>query len=475
MQEQSDAQLLRAHLQGDESAFREIVGRHADLVYSAALRQLNSPALAQDIAQNVFVDLVRKSREVSARMANDASLAGWLYRSTRFAVLNHLRDEQRRAEHERQAMEQLITDTSPAADWERIRPMLDEAMAELSDDDRDAVLLRYFKNQDFRTVGRALGLSDDAAQKRVSRAVERLRDFFSKRGVAIGAGGLVVVISANAVNAAPAALAGTIFSTAVLAGTAHASTAITATKVIAMTTLQKTLVTATILVLAGASVYEARQVHQLDEKANQQTPLTEQTRQLGQQNNELSQKLAALEDENARLKRDTAELLKLRAEVGSLRQATNELAKVQTKTPEPSQPPAPKPKTDDEILRMVKDKQNFARAWMTAFKNYASNHSGALPNNFEDAKGFFPAEVGYWPDISPDDFEILYHGSLNAITNRETIVFREKKLWQHIGGKWGRFDVLANGYAQYGSVPPGFSDSDFTDWEKQRIVSPTDQ
>ncbi len=211
MQEKPDAQLLRAHVEGDESAFREIVSRHTDFVYSAALRQVNSQALAQDIAQSVFVDLVRKSREVSARMAKDASLAGWLYRSTRFAALNHLRDEHRRAQHERQAMEQLITDSSPAADWERIRPMLDEAMAQLSDDDRDAVLLRYFKNHDFRTVGKALALSDDAAQKRVSRAVERLREFFSKRGIAIGASGLVVVVSANAVQSALLTLASTQF------------------------------------------------------------------------------------------------------------------------------------------------------------------------------------------------------------------------------------------------------------------------
>jgi len=327
MQEQPDAQLLRAHLHGDESAFREIVARHADLVYSAAFRQLNSPALAQDVAQSVFVDLVRKSREVSARMTNDASLAGWLYRSTRFAVLNHLRDEHRRAEHERQAMEQLITDTSPAADWERIRPMLDEAMAELSDDDRDAVLLRYFKNHDFRTVGRALGLSDDAAQKRVSRAVERLREFFSKRGVAIGAGGLAVLISANAVQAAPLALPASI-STAAFAGTTI-HTSISATKAIAMTTLQKALATVTIVVLAGTSLHEARQTSLLREQVRtlrqQQEPLAEQIQQLQSEKIDASNRLAALAAENAQLKSNPGknEILKLRGEVTQLQNEAN--------------------------------------------------------------------------------------------------------------------------------------------------------
>ena len=325
MQEKPDAQLLRAYVEGDESAFREIVSRHTDFVYSAALRQVNSQALAQDIAQSVFVDLVRKSREVSARMAQDASLAGWLYRSTRFAALNHLRDEHRRAQHERQAMEQLITDSSPAADWEHIRPMLDEAMETLSDDDRDAVLLRYFKNHDFRSVGKALDLSDDAAQKRVSRAVERLREFFSKRGVAIGASGLVVLISANAVQSAPLTLAGTICSAAVLTGTAiHTSTAITATKAIAMTLFQKTLVTATVTVVVGAGVYQAHQAtqlrHEVQDLQQQQAPLTAQIQQLQQERDAATNQVAALTEGTAKGNDHDLELLKLRGEVGVLRQ-----------------------------------------------------------------------------------------------------------------------------------------------------------
>ena len=114
-------------------------------------------------------------------------------------------------------------------------------MAALDETDRSAILLRYFENKNLREVGEALGASEDAAQKRVSRAVERLREFFSKRNVTIGASGLAVLISANAVQAAPVGLAATISAAAVLAGTAvHTSTVIAATKAIAMTTLQKT-------------------------------------------------------------------------------------------------------------------------------------------------------------------------------------------------------------------------------------------
>jgi RNA polymerase sigma factor (sigma-70 family) len=327
MQDKPDAQLLRDYANdGNEAAFREIVERHTDLVYSAAVRQVASPDLARDIAQGVFVDLARKARPVSERLSMHASVIGWLYRSTRFAVLTHLRDDRRRAVHERLAMEQLITDSGPAQDWERIRPLLDEAMAELGDDDREAVLLRYFKNNDFRAVGQALGTSDDAAQKRVSRAVDRLREFFSKRGVTIGAAGLVVVISANAIQAAPAGLAVAISGAALVATTAiQTSTAIATTKAIAMTTLQKALVATTVAALVGVGFYEARQTSQLRDQMetlrHQQQSLTGQIAQLQHERDDAQASLANIQEENAHLKsgQGQAELLKLRSEVGDLR------------------------------------------------------------------------------------------------------------------------------------------------------------
>jgi RNA polymerase sigma factor (sigma-70 family) len=414
MQEKPDAQLLRAYVEGDESAFREIVSRHTDLVYSAALRQVNSQALAQDIAQSVFVDLVRKSREVSNRIAADASLAGWLYRSTRFAALNHLRDDRRRAEHERQAMEQLITDTSPTADWGRIRPMLDEAMAALSDDDRDALLLRYFKNHDFRTVGKALGLSDDAAQKRVSRAIERLREFFSKRGVAIGASGLVVLISANAVHAAPLALAGTISTAAVLAGTSlNASTAITATKAIAMTLLQKALVATTVTVLIGTSVYEAHHATQMRAQVqtlrSQQAPLAAQIQQLQQQRDEASNEVASLTAEAARAGHNDMELLKLRGEVGVLRQQQSQHPATAAQPIRTSQPAAENSPPSDDASQIA---QAIAQGDPTALQRL-SDYSKSQSQFFNTNK------IG--------------------LTNEQLAALSEKSF----GGLWAAFDYLA--------------------------------
>ncbi|MBI2928347.1 MAG: sigma-70 family RNA polymerase sigma factor [Verrucomicrobia bacterium] len=325
MQELSDAQLLREYAQrGCEPAFREIVTRHTALVYSAALRCVNSPDVACDIAQSVFTDLSRKARPLADKLAESASLVGWLFRSTRFTALNHLRDDRRRLARERQAMEQLLSNSESAPDWDRIRPVLDEAMDNLDDEDRDALLLRYFKNQDFRAVGVALGVSDDAAQKRVTRAVERLREFFAKRGVTVGASGLVVIVSANAVQAAPVGLAVAISSAAALAGTAVvATTTATATQAIAMTTLQKTLITAAFVAAVGTAIYEARQVStlrtQVQTLQQQQAPLAEQIEQLSRERDGTASKLIALADENERLNRNAIDLLRLRGEVAQLR------------------------------------------------------------------------------------------------------------------------------------------------------------
>lgn len=322
MRDQSDAQLLREYAErGAEASFAEIVVRHTDLVYSAALRQVHSPDLARDVTQSVFTDLARKARAVSASLSPQASLVGWLYRGTRFAARDLYRNETRRTHRERQAMEQFLSAPETAPDWEQLRPVLDDAMSELDDTDRDAVLLRYFKNHDLRTVGATLGISDDAAQKRVSRAVERLRAIFAKRGVTVGASGLAVVISANAVQAAPVGLALTISTAAALAGTTLATTAtVTATKAIAMTALQKTIFTATIVVLAGAGIHKARQVSQLrDQVQTLQQQQDEQIQRLQNDRDAVENRLAALTDEMERGRGNSSELLKLRGEVARLR------------------------------------------------------------------------------------------------------------------------------------------------------------
>jgi RNA polymerase sigma factor (sigma-70 family) len=271
-----DLDLLRQFArENSQDAFTEIVRRHVSLVYSAALRQIRSPQLAEEVAQSVFTDLARDAGKLKA----DTILTAWLYAVTRRTAIDVVRKESRRQLREQIAVE-MTNMNATSADWTHIEPLLDDAMAALDETDRSAILLRYFENKNLREVGESLKISDDAAQKRVSRAVEKLGEFFSKRGVSVGVGGLAIVISANAVQSAPVGLAATISAAAVLAGTAvKTSTIIAATKTIAMTTLQKTLVTATIAVAAGAVIYAFQLQNQIRLLQQQQTSLTEQIQQ----------------------------------------------------------------------------------------------------------------------------------------------------------------------------------------------------
>ena len=340
MNDQTDQQLLRAYTElQSEAAFAAIVQRYVDLVYSAAFRLSCDAHAAKDVTQAVFVVLAQNARQLTDRPA----LAGWLHGTARNLAVKVIRsDVRRRAREQEAAVMNKLLSASPdlsrrsqteADAWEHIAPHLDEALDQLDDTDHDAVLLRYFKNHDLRTVGATLGISDDAAQKRVSRAVERLREFFAKRGVTVGASGLAVVISANAVQAAPVGLALTISTAAVLTGTTLATTAtVTATKAIAMTALQKTITTATIAVLAGAGIYEARQASQLRDQVQtlqqKEGPLAALNAQLQGERDDATSKLAAQREENERLKRNTSELLKLRGEITLLRQQQSELEKL---------------------------------------------------------------------------------------------------------------------------------------------------
>ncbi len=331
MHDKSDALLLREYADhGDEAAFREIVVRHTDLIYSAALRQVASPDLAHDVAQSVFTDLARKAPSLSLKLKQDASILGWLYRSTRFAALNQLRKDQRRQAHERQVMEHFDSAPDAALEWDVVRPVLDEVMSDLNDEDREALLLRYFERHDFRTIGQTLGVSDDAAQKRVGRALERLRVEFNRRGVITTSIALSTALSANAVTAAPAGLS-VILSTAALAGatTLAATTTATVTNAIVMTTLQKTLVCVALAALAGAGMYEARQASQLRDQIQtlqeQHAPLVEQIQALQRERDEGKNRLAGLLEDISRWESNPnqTELLKLRGEVTRLKAAEN--------------------------------------------------------------------------------------------------------------------------------------------------------
>ncbi len=331
---ENDLQLLTRYAsQRAEDAFAEIVRRHVDLVHSAALRQVRSPELAEEVAQAVFVELARRA----GQLPSDTVVAAWLYNQTRHRAIDVVRREAGRRLREQTAQE-LQAMNATAEDWTHIEPLLDDAMDALEETDRMAVLLRYFQNKPLREVGEAIGVSDDAAQKRVSRAVEQLREFFLKRGINVGTSGLIVIISANAVQAGPTGLVITISTVAALAERTITTTAASvAAKTVAMTAFQKFLIISVFAALAGTGIYEANRASTLDRelKAIPQTqaPLASHFLDAQRERDAAVQQLNALRAENERLNRNDRELLRLRGEVGALRR---ELADAKQRATQPN-------------------------------------------------------------------------------------------------------------------------------------------
>lgn len=204
--ETADQELLRQYAASQsEEAFAGLTRRHVDWVYSAALRQTGNHALAQDVTQVVFIILARKA----ASLSRQTVLSGWLFRAVRYAVLDAHKLEKRRQlrEHEAAQMEQTHPDHEEEVAWEQMAPVLDEALAGLGEKDRHAVLLRFFEKKTFGEIGAVLGGNENSARVRVVRAVEKLRGFFRKRGVAVSAVALSGALLGQAAQAAPAGFA----------------------------------------------------------------------------------------------------------------------------------------------------------------------------------------------------------------------------------------------------------------------------
>lgn len=203
----NDQELIQAFVDHhSEAAFAELVQRHLGFVYASALRQVQKPDLAADVAQAVFLLLARKA----PGLRREVVLSGWLFRSTRFVAARAMRAEQRRQHREQEAAVMNLQNQSPEPDealWGNLGPHLDDALAALSEADRRAVLLRFFENKRMREVGERLGLGEDAAKKRVTRAVDKLRAFLTGRGVTLSSVALGALLVKLPSQAAPAGLA----------------------------------------------------------------------------------------------------------------------------------------------------------------------------------------------------------------------------------------------------------------------------
>lgn len=221
----NDAELLRRYAdERSEAAFAEVVRRNLNLVHSAAIRQVSgNPAAAADIAQAVFTELACQAKQLNQHRA----LVGWLYTTTRRMAARYVRDETRRQRREWDAhvhYDLQQDPTNPEADWSRIAPVLDEAMHELVEADRNALLLRHFQQRPYAEVGAQLGLGENAARMRVERALDRLRQHLSRRGITSTASAVVIALNGPAVAAAPAGLTANVTAGALAAGALKPST-----------------------------------------------------------------------------------------------------------------------------------------------------------------------------------------------------------------------------------------------------------
>ena len=488
MTPESDGDLLRQFVETrSNEAFAGLVARHVNLVYSVALRQVRDAHQAQEITQAVFIVLARKA----AQLRHDRALPGWLFQTTRLTANNFLRSEFRRQRREQEAYMQSTLNQPEENVWRQIAPGLDLAVEKLGETDRRAIVLRFYEGLDLQTVGAALGVSEAAAERRVSRALDKLRKVFGKTGPALSAGAVAADVSANAVQAAPAGLAAQI-STAALSGAAVTSaTIMAATKTIAMTTFQKTAVTAALVVTVSAGVFEAHQATQLQGQnqslQQQQSSLKAQVQQLSQSLADTSNELANSLAENEQLKSDSNqhELLKLRGEVTQLKTAkaqndsnnpTDEAAKsVAAKVKQLKQWLEQNPneqipelqcltaqewlrganytaelKTDDDFGRALSQlrrdaKRTFADSIGEALANYIAGNNGQLPGDILQLGSYFN------PPIDGNilqRYQLLQTGNLSDIPNNEPLI-------AEIAPVDDRYDTLfkisATGYSYQGT------------------------
>ena len=294
-----DTELLRRYAEErSETAFAELVQRHIGLVYNAALRQLGGAVhRAKEVTQSVFIDLARKAPALSQH----AELAGWLYTSTHYAAAKLKRTEQRRQrrEEEASAMHEITSAHGDAANWDQLRPVLDEVMHELPAPDRTVILSRFFQGRRYSEVGDELGLTEDAARMHVERALDKLRVLLARRRITSTTSALTLALAHPPIVAVPAALTASVTGAALASGTGAAAGA-TALFLMKMKPFGTAL---GLTVAAGVGLYG---LHEARSARAENTHLAAERTSLLAQVRDLEQRLTAAEQARLELQRQAS-------------------------------------------------------------------------------------------------------------------------------------------------------------------------
>ena len=247
-----------------EEAFAALVRQHVNLVFATALRQVGDAGAAEEITQNVFVVLA----QAAGKLGSHPTIAGWLHQTALNKSREWLRSELRRRRREQVAVNLELARAEGDSVWSSLVPLLDEALLELREPDRLAVILHFMEGRTFHEVGSALGIGEDTARKRVNRCLEQLTHFFRRRGFAAPALVAGVPLFTLSSHAAPAGLAASATTAGLTAAHSAASTSTLtlikgALKIMAWTKAKTVTVAAVgILFAAGTTTVTVEKIHE---------------------------------------------------------------------------------------------------------------------------------------------------------------------------------------------------------------------
>ncbi|HEY3915870.1 MAG TPA: sigma-70 family RNA polymerase sigma factor [Verrucomicrobiae bacterium] len=466
MSQENDDALLREFAKNhSDAAFSALVARHVNLVYSVAPRQVGNSHSAEEISQTVFIILARKA----ASLRGARALSSWLFQTTRLAANNFLRSEYRRQRRDQEGLMRTVLNQSESQVWPQIAPLLDAAVAELDEKDRQAIVLRFYEGRSLREVGSALGATDGAAEKRVSRALEKLRRFLARHGVDSTSAALAGAIASNSVQAAPAGLAALIAAAGGVAVSGSSTMAAVkgALKVMAWTKVKSFVAASVVLasIVAPLVVEHRAEARMAAEEAVMARDTGEAAR-LRAENEGLGEQVARVTLTQGQLD----DLSRLRREVGALREETNAVAQLREENKRlRTEATQSQPLTPIQIKEKAMARVSYNKNWLLAFILYANENNGQFPKDFEQALPFAPDDAKNRDDVSTNQFQIVYQGALTAITNAPgTIVLEEVDPWDTRQGKWAKIYGFADGHVEIRSQ----ADNNFDAYEQQHIIPP---